>query len=51
MLLYLAVNPLGVIQGAMVGHLSQSVPLEVEVNARAGGTESGESAATVSESI
>jgi hypothetical protein len=51
MLLCLAVNPLGVIQGAMVGHLSQSVPLEVEVNARAGGTESGESAATVSESI
>jgi hypothetical protein len=33
------VNPLGVIQGATVGHLSQSVLLEAEVNGNAGGAE------------
>lgn len=50
-LLYLAASPLGVIQGATVGHLSQFVVLEAEVNANAGDAESGEIAATISESI
>jgi hypothetical protein len=45
------VNPLEAIQGATGGHLLQSAVLEVEVNANAGDAESGESAATISESI
>lgn len=39
------------IQGARVVHLSQSVAQEGAANANAGGTGSGESAATISESI
>jgi hypothetical protein len=46
------VSPLGVIQGATVDHLSQSVALEAEVNVKVGDAESGESAAvTISELI